>query len=133
MIEFVYFPLFFPLYLSPCPSSDINILAFTYFITLSDFLCTDLQEYIKTIYDLQSEDRGCKKSGIKRIRLHDLYYSHAWLLIELRFFPLMISQRLGHENIETTLNTYSHLYPNKHSQVAEKLQELFHNSELEPK
>ncbi len=117
-------------------------------ITLPDFLCTDLQEYIKTIYDVQPEDRmfnftkhflhhemdrGCKKSGIKRIRLHDLRHSHASLLIELGFSPLLISERLGHENIETTLNTYSHLYPNKHSQVSEKLQEIHQNPELEPK
>ena len=40
------------------------------------------------------------------------------------FSPLLISERLGHENIETTLQTYSHLYPNKHSKVADKLQEL---------
>lgn len=117
-------------------------------ITLPDFLCTELQEYIKTIYDVQPDDRifnftkfflhhemdrGCKKSGIKRIRMHDLRHSHASLLIELGFSPLLISERLGHENIETTLNTYSHLYPNKHSQVSEKLQEIHQNSELEPK
>ena len=35
--------------------------------------------------------------------------------------------RLGHENIETTLNTYSHLYPNKHGEVAEILSKLIQN------
>jgi integrase len=40
------------------------------------------------------------------------------------FSPLLISERLGHENIETTLQTYSHLYPNKHSEVADRLQML---------
>ncbi|EPS56788.1 hypothetical protein CLQ_01436, partial [Clostridium botulinum Af84] len=54
-----------------------------------------------------------RKRSIKRIRLHDLRHSHASLLIELGFTPLLISQRLGHENVETTLNIYSHLYPNK--------------------
>lgn len=39
-----------------------------------------------------------------------------------------ISERLGHENIETTLQTYSHLYPNKHGEVADSLQELNLNS-----
>ena len=117
-------------------------------ITLPDFLCTDLQEYIKTIYDMQPNDRlfpftkhflhhemerCCKKSGTKKIRLHDLRHSHASLLIELGFSPLLISERLGHENIETTLNTYSHLYPNKHSQVSAKLQEIHQNPDLESK
>ena len=67
-----------------------------------------------------------KKDGSK-IRIHDLRHSHASLLIELGFAPLLISERLGHENIETTLNTYSHLYPNKHGEVAEILSKLIQN------
>ena len=47
------------------------------------------------------------------------------LLIELGFSPVLIRERLGHENIETTLETYSHLYPNKQEQVADKLQSIF--------
>jgi len=35
-----------------------------------------------------------------------------------------ISERLAHENVETTLETYAHLYPNKHGEVAEKLDAL---------
>nr|WP_255405125.1 tyrosine-type recombinase/integrase [Thermoanaerobacterium sp. RBIITD] len=78
-----------------------------------------------TKYYLHHEmDRGCKKSGVKKIRIHDLRHSHASLLIEMVFSPLLISEKLGHENIETTLQTYSHLYPNKHSEVAEKLEKL---------
>lgn len=68
--------------------------------------------------------RGTSKSGIRQIRVHDLRHSHASLLIEMGFSPLLISERLGHENIETTLQTYSHLYPNKHSEVADRLQEI---------
>ncbi len=69
-------------------------------------------------------DRGCKKSGIKRIRVHDLRHSHASLLIEMGFSPLLIAERLGHENIETTLNTYSHLYPHKQAELIQKLENL---------
>lgn len=43
------------------------------------------------------------------------------LLVEMGFSPLEIADRLGHEKIETTLNTYSHLYPNKRTVLAEKL------------
>lgn len=68
--------------------------------------------------------RGCDKTDVKKIRIHDLRHSHASLLIEMGFAPLLISERLGHENVETTLNTYSHLYPNKHSEVAERLSAL---------
>jgi integrase len=68
--------------------------------------------------------RIVKKAGVKRIRIHDLRHSHASLLIEMGVSPLLISERLGHENIETTLQTYSHLYPNKHGEVRLKLQEM---------
>ena len=66
--------------------------------------------------------RCCEKSGVKKIRVHDLRHSHASLLIELGFSPLLIAERLGHEEIETTLQTYSHLYPNKQHEVSDRLQ-----------
>lgn len=65
----------------------------------------------------------CKKSGVRKIRVHELRHSHASHLIELGVSPLTISERLGHEDIKTTLNTYSHLYPNKQTEVAEMLAE----------
>ena len=37
------------------------------------------------------------------------------------FTPLIIAERLGHERIETTMNTYAHLYPNKQVRMADKL------------
>lgn len=74
-------------------------------------------------------DRGCRISKVKKIRTHDLRHSHASLLIEMGFGPLLIAERLGHEKVETTLNIYSHLYPNKQTQVAQKLEERFHKIE----
>ena len=65
--------------------------------------------------------RGCKKSGVKKIRVHDLRHSHASLLIEMECQPLLIADRLGHEKIQTTLGTYGHLYPNTNLEVAKKL------------
>lgn len=109
-------------------------------ITVPDFLLDILNDYAGRLVDyepserlfeytkhyLQSEmDRGCKKSGVKKIRVHDIRHSHASLLIELGFSPLLISERLGHENVETTLEIYAHLYPNKHGEVSSKLNELF--------
>ena len=39
---------------------------------------------------------------------------------DMGFMPLAIAEWLGHEKIETTLNTYSHLYPNKQGELAEQ-------------
>ena len=86
---------------------------------LYDYKPTDRLFAVTKSYLTHEMQRGCKLSGVKKIRIHDLRHSHASLLIELGFAPLLISERLGHENVETTLNTYSHLYPNKHSEVAD--------------
>ena len=75
--------------------------------------------------------RGVKNTGVKKIRLHDLRHSHASLLIEMGFTPLAIAERLGHEKIETTLNTYSHLYPNKQSQLADELDREYEREDEE--
>lgn len=66
-----------------------------------------------------------RATGVKRIRIHDLRHSHASLLIEMNVTPLLICERLGHEKVETTLNIYSHLYPNKQKQLSGKLESLF--------
>ncbi|UUI41243.1 tyrosine-type recombinase/integrase [Oceanobacillus oncorhynchi] len=65
--------------------------------------------------------RYSKNAGVHRIRLHALRHSHASLLISMGENPLIIKDRLGHEDIETTLGTYGHLYPNSNFEVAHKL------------
>ena len=105
-------------------------------ITIPEFLAADIKDYMDSLYELQENDRlfpitkyylehemqrGIKESGVKRIRVHDLRHSHASMLIELEFSPLEIANRLGHEKVETTLNTYAHLYPNKQTKLAERL------------
>lgn len=67
-------------------------------------------------------DAAAKAAGVKRIRVHDLRHSHASLLIEMGYSPLLVSERLGHENIQTTLQTYSHLYPDKQGEVVSRLE-----------
>ena len=56
-----------------------------------------------------------------RSRVHDLKHSHALLLVEMGYHILLISQRLGHEKVDTAINTYAHLYPNKQEQLADNL------------
>lgn len=53
--------------------------------------------------------RGIQESGVKRIRLHDLRHSHASWLINNGVNIVAVSKRLGHKDITTTLNTYTHL------------------------
>lgn len=55
-------------------------------------------------------DKGAKKSGVKRIRVHDLRHSHISLLIHMGFSALAIGDRVGHEAEEITYK-YAHLFP----------------------
>lgn len=108
--------------------------------TIPPFIEDAVKEYASMLYDYKPSDRlfdvskfflkhrldkGTKAAGLPKIRVHDLRHSHASLLIHLGFSPLVIQERLGHENIETTLNTYSHLYPTQQGELAAKLQEVF--------
>lgn len=97
----------------------------------------EVKDYMSKLYDLKDTDRvfpftksfinnamarACKATGVKKIRIHDIRHSHASYLINLGCAPLLISERLGHEKIQTTLSTYSHLYPNKHQEIVDIMQ-----------
>ena len=63
--------------------------------------------------------------GVLRFVFIILYrHSHCALLIEMKQPILLISERLGHETVDTTWNTYAHLYPNKGVALAEELQKM---------
>lgn len=109
-------------------------------VTIPSFLCKCLDRHMKRIYGATSDTllftssknpylQHMKKhetlAGLHHIRLHDLRHSHASLLIELGFSALLVSERLGHENVSTTLDIYSHLFPSKQSEVADKLEKLY--------
>ena len=70
--------------------------------------------------------QGCEATGVKPIRVHDLRHSHASMLMNLGVPIKQISERLGHENIETTLETYAHLYKEKEKELADKLENTAH-------
>ena len=50
------------------------------------------------------------EAQVKKIRIHDFRHSHASYLINKGAIVSMIASRLGHGDVATILNTYSHLY-----------------------
>lgn len=112
-------------------------------VTIPPFLCDEIRKYEQRIYGIRKTDRvffqpattidrifkaHTAAAGLPAIRIHDIRHSHASLLIDLGFSALLVSERLGHENVSTTLNIYAHLFPSKQSEVADRLQKLFENS-----
>ena len=94
------------------------------FIEMRDDVAPDERLFGFTKHFLVHEmDRGCKASGVKRIRIHDLRHSHVSLLIDMGFSALDIAERVGHEAIDITYR-YAHLFPAKRAQIADALSEL---------
>ena len=108
-------------------------------IILPPFLLNCIKRHIARLYAADSSTRlftpshssyarqmenHTQAANVKRIRLHDLRHSHASLLIELGFSALLVSERLGHESVSTTLNIYSHLFPSKQTEVAVRLEKM---------
>ena len=108
-------------------------------IPIPDFLCQELSDYIQSRYMLDADERlfpvtksylshemirGCKNTGVKKIRIHDIRHSHASLLINQGCDALMLADRLGHEKVSTTLNIYSHLFPHKQQELVHSLESL---------
>ena len=61
------------------------------------------------------------RAGLRKIRLHDLRHTHASLLL-LDGVPIhVVSKRLGHANIATTIKIYGHLLPSSDPDAALRL------------
>lgn len=59
-----------------------------------------------------------KKSGVRRIRLHDLRHTHATWLLEAGEHLYVVAERLGHTDPQTTSRIYAHVTPDQRSGVA---------------
>ena len=64
--------------------------------------------------------RGCKETGVKQIRIHDIRHSHVSLLIDMGFSATAIADRVGHESVDITYH-YAHLFPSRQAEMADKL------------
>ena len=61
-----------------------------------------------------------KNTGIKRIRVHDLRHTHASLLFASGATAKEVQERLGHTDIKTTMNIYTHVTEDKRKEAVDK-------------
>ena len=109
-------------------------------VVIPDFLYREICDYIEAsglrqndrlfphtedylVYHLK---RGCRLSGVKKIRIHDIRHSHVSLLINNGFTAIAVAARVGHKHISTTMNVYSHLFPNRQTLLVDALEDI-HN------
>lgn len=104
-------------------------------VKMPQFLSEEMEDCMKLFYSLKPKDRifpvtkhylshemdrGCKETGVKRIRIHDLRHSHVSLLVDMGFTALAIGDRVGHESEKITYR-YVHLFPSRQTEMADRL------------
>lgn len=72
----------------------------------------------------RKKDNYCVKAGVKKIRIHDFRHSHASLLLSKNVPIIVIFERLGHFDINMTLNTYSHMIPKDEDKAINIIEEI---------
>lgn len=72
--------------------------------------------------------RLIKEADVPAIRLHDLRHTHATMLLAGGVNVKVISERLGHSNIKTTLDIYSHVLPSMQEEAANRIDTLLRKS-----
>lgn len=107
-------------------------------ISMPETIMKSIKEYTDRIYGITNDTyiftfsktlisnnikRCSAATGIDPIRIHDLRHSHVSLLIEMGFSPLLIAERIG-DTVQIVNTIYEYLYPTKHKEVANKLNDL---------
>lgn len=74
-----------------------------------------------------------EKNSLPHITMHGLRHSHTSLLAYLDTNKLDISRRLGHSQLSTTLNIYTHMFEESDKQIANDLNVFTENLRNEEK
>jgi len=67
----------------------------------------------------------CKKAKLKTTRFHDMRHTYASQQLALNTHMKVVQAQLGHTDIKTTLNRYSHLTQGLQQEAADKLNDKF--------
>ena len=70
-----------------------------------------------------------QENNLKHIRFHDLRHSHVTMLIDAKVPIKVISERVGHSNVNTTLNIYSHALREMDQEASVKISDTLFNNE----
>jgi len=66
-----------------------------------------------------------RRTGLPKVRFHDLRHAHATLMLLQGVHPKIVSERLGHASIGVTLDLYSHVLPSMQTEAVRAFDELF--------
>ena len=116
-------------------------------IQMPELLIDEIQKYLSDFPEAKPEDRlvssltktalerrlkkGIYATGLPDIHPHCLRHSHTALIASLGATPVEAAERLGHENVSTTLNVYSHVLPGRQQTIASELDKIYKKSKGE--
>lgn len=73
----------------------------------------------------QKWERFRDANNFPKIRFHDLRHTCATMMMAAGVDPKTVQTRLGHADVQITLNTYSHCLPSMNKAAGDKMDELF--------
>lgn len=73
------------------------------------------------------KNQAIKKSGVKKIKIHDFRHSHASYLIANGMNIVAVSKRLGHSDVNMTLKVYTHLFKKNDDEITDFLDKSSQN------
>jgi integrase len=80
------------------------------------------------------EQDGQQQVGLPVIRLHDVWHSYATAALAAGIPAKIVSERLGHTNVQITLDTYGQVIPGLDEQAAATVARLIlEGSDASPK
>lgn len=87
-----------------------RVFGMSYNRNYEEYICVDaVGELIKPNYVTDHFAVILKQNGLRKIRFHDLRHSCASLLLANGVQMMLIQEWLGHSDISTTSNVYSHV------------------------
>jgi integrase len=86
--------------------------------------CTALGTPLNPNYVLERFKKLLKKAGLPDMRFHDMRHSVATILLSMGTNPKVVQELLGHNRIQETMDTYSHVLPAIHGEAIKRLEDV---------
>lgn len=91
--------------------------------------CTPVGRYLNPNHVVAELKKLLHLAGLPEIRFHDLRHSAATFLLSAKVHPKVVQEILGHTQIGTTMDIYSHVLPGMQEDAMSKLQDALSRHE----